>query len=119
MLPIDVSVCCWQPAGLELLLSGLLPSCSAGQLVYMTCYLHCQEYQMGTAISMEFGMAPPTYTSKRGCLLKAPPIQSLLCLQVMEAISRTFGDSIWDNTMLVLTHGMVQPPDGVKYGAPR
>eukprot|EP00891_Asterochloris_glomerata_P000159 jgi/Astpho2/159/Aster-04622 len=35
--------------------------------------------------------------------------------QVMEAISRTFGDSIWDHTMLVLTHGMVQPPDGVKY----
>ena len=52
------------------------------------------------------------------CPLTPQHLHSAVCLQVMEAMSRTFGDSIWDNTMLVLTHGMVQPPEGVKYGAP-
>lgn len=67
---------------------------------------------------MEFWYGSSVQITKRGCLLMLQHLHSLLCLQVMEAISRTFGDSIWDHTMLVLTHGMVQPPDGVKYGAP-
>lgn len=40
-----------------------------------------------------------------------------LLKQIMQAISDTFGKSIWKKTVLVLTHGnLVQPPPGSDFG---
>jgi len=37
--------------------------------------------------------------------------------QIIQAVSDTFGKSIWKKTVLVLTHGnLVQPPPGSDYG---
>ena len=41
---------------------------------------------------------------------------SSLDLEIFEAVTRVLGQELWNNTMIVLTHGEVDPPKGVSYG---